>query len=105
MRLATALYLAPDLSVNQTPSRVLKARSHGGLDPDNLLPIMHRTLLLICHGYSNAEIAERTNYALDTVRDRVKGLLAIFCARNRTHLAALAVAQGYVDVTLAPLAA
>lgn len=101
MRLATALYLAPDLGVNQTPSRVLKAHSYGGLDPENLRPIMLRTLTLICHGYSDVEIAERTNYAHDTVRDQVKGLLAIFSARNRTHLAALAVAQGYVDVTLA----
>ena len=60
MRLVTAIDLAPVLSVNQTPSRVLKALSHGGLDPDNLRPIMLRTLTLICHGYSDLEIAKRT---------------------------------------------
>lgn len=59
---------------------------------------MLRALELISHGYTDAEIAARTHYAPDTVKDRAKALMAVFGARNRTHLAALAVAQGYVDM-------
>jgi DNA-binding NarL/FixJ family response regulator len=90
------------LSVNRSPSRFLKAQKYGlgSLDPDDMKPVMHRTLVLICHGHTNDEIARRTFYSLDTVRDRTKALLAVFDARNRAHLAALAVAQGYVDMTL-----
>ena len=48
-----------------------------------------RTLVLVCHGYTNEEIARRTHYSLDTVRDRTKALFGIFDARNRAHLAGL----------------
>jgi DNA-binding NarL/FixJ family response regulator len=102
MRLAVAIERAPDLSTNRTPSRLAKARLYApSLDPDDMPPIMRRTLALICHGHTNEEIARETYYALNTVKDRAKALLGIFDARNRTHLAALAVAQGYVDMSQA----
>jgi DNA-binding NarL/FixJ family response regulator len=102
MRLAIAIERAPDLTVNRTPARLAKARVYSpSLDPDDMTPILRTTLALICHGRTNEEIARETFYALDTVRDRTKALLAIFAARNRTHLAALAVAQGYVDMSQA----
>lgn len=53
---------------------------------------------MIAQGYSNREIAEKTGYPFDTVRGQVVGLLAVFEARNRTHLAALAVSKGYATV-------
>lgn len=103
MRLASAIGRAPDLNPNRTPSRIDKAIAHGvrSLDPDDMTPILRETLTLICHGHTNEEIARETFYAIDTVRDRTKALLGIFSARNRAHLAALAVAQGYVDMKLA----
>lgn len=63
-----------------------------------LTPALRETLPYVCHGYTNREIAERLQYSEDAIKDRVKRLLAIFRARSRAHLAALAVAQGYVDL-------
>lgn len=103
LRLVRAIERAPDLSENRSPSRVLKAQQFGvrSLSPDDLTPQLRTTLGLICHGRTNPQIARETFYALDTVRDQTKALLGIFSARNRTHLAALAVAQGYVDMKIA----
>lgn len=98
-----ALALAPDLTRNRSPSRAYKARQRGSpdLDPETMPPMLLRCLTLLCHGYTNVEIAERTHYSFDSVRDQTKALLGIFDASNRAHLAALAVAQGYVDMKLA----
>jgi len=103
IRLAEALERAPDLTVHRTASRAALARKVGipSMDPDDMKPIFEETLELICHGYSNREIAERTYWSIDTVRERTKALFATFDARNRAHLAALAVAQGYVDMKIA----
>lgn len=102
MKLANALLRAPDLEVNQTPSRVFRAQQHGlsSLDPQDMKPAMRETLRLVCCGLTNKEIAERTHYSHDTIRGRTQALLAIFNARNRAHLAALAVARRYVDMRI-----
>ena len=63
-----------------------------------LTPTLRATLELICKGYSTREIAEMRHYSEAAIQDHSKRLLAIFRARRRPHLAALAVAQGYVDV-------
>lgn len=56
---------------------------------------LERTLELVVCGYSNREIAEMTHYSEEAVKDHVKRLLAIYHARNRTHLAALVVAESF----------
>ena len=100
LRLVEAIERAPDLSSNRTPSRVLRAQRFGvrSLEAEDMTPQLRTTLELLCHGRNNPEIARETFYAHDTVRDQTKALLGIFSARNRAHLAALAVAQGYVDM-------
>jgi len=45
----------------------------------------HETLLLIATGYTNREIAESCNIAESTVKSRVKSLMELFDADNRTH--------------------
>jgi DNA-binding NarL/FixJ family response regulator len=65
----------------------------------NLTPNLLETLPLVCHGFSNKEIAAQRHYSEEATKDHVKRLLAIFRARNRAHLAALAVAQGYVEMS------
>lgn len=102
-RLIRNLARAPDLSANLTPSRIMKARlcGAGSLEPDELPPRLVRVLALVCQGYTDREIADQTHYAVETIKDRTKALMAVFRARNRTHLAALAVAQGYVDMNIA----
>jgi DNA-binding CsgD family transcriptional regulator len=62
-----------------------------------MTPTLHATLELVCQGYSNREIAERRHYSEDAIQDHTKRLLAIFGARRRAHLAALAVAEGHVN--------
>ncbi len=98
-----AIALAPDLTVNQTPARWTRVRQNGisSMNPDDMKPAMLRTLVLLCHGYTNEQIARRTHYSRDTIKGRTEALFAVFGARNRAHLAAVAVAQGYVDMKLA----
>jgi DNA-binding NarL/FixJ family response regulator len=62
----------------------------------NLTPRMEEILPFVCRGYTNAEIGERVFASEETVKSYVKRLLDYFQARNRTHLAALAVESGYV---------
>jgi DNA-binding CsgD family transcriptional regulator len=65
----------------------------------NLTPNLRATLPLVCEGYTNREIAALRHYSEEAVKDHVKRLLAIFGARRRSHLAALAVARGFVDMS------
>lgn len=66
-----------------------------------LTPRMEEILPFVCCGYTNAEIAERVYASEETVKSYVKRLLDYFQARNRTHLAAIVVARGHVDMTRA----
>lgn len=81
-------------------SREIRAIQVGcrSLDPEAMTPSMRRILKLVAEGYSNREIGEKTGYAHGTIQGQVVALLAVFRARNRTHLAALAVARGYVVI-------
>ena len=45
----------------------------------------HETLLLLATGYSNKEIAVSFNIAESSVKSRVKSLMELFGADNRTH--------------------
>ena len=61
---------------------------------------LRQTLPYVCQGYSDREIGELRHYSEEAIKDHVKRLLAIFGARRRAHLAALAVARGYVDPSI-----
>lgn len=63
----------------------------------NVTERLQRTLELVCLGYTNREIAEMTFFSEEAVKDHVKRLIAIYHARNRTHLAALVVAESLRD--------
>lgn len=63
------------------------------------LPARHiETLRLICEGHTNAEIGVLMFVGEETIKSRVKVLLRHFGARNRWHLAALAIASRTVEV-------
>lgn len=63
---------------------------------DFLAPSLRATLLGICNGMTNQEIADWRGVGLDTVKTNVAQLITKFGARNRSHLAALAVRWGLV---------
>ncbi len=50
---------------------------------------LYETLKLVAQGLSNRQVGERLGFSEETVRDRVKRLLAYFDARNRVQLVAL----------------
>lgn len=67
----------------------------------NGLPARHvETLRLICEGYTNAEIGRQMFVGEETIKSRVKVLLRHFGARNRWHLAALAVGTGMIEIRM-----
>ena len=81
---AGQIYLAPNLrrelnnhrrSILATRQKLLAQLSERQLS----------TLTLIAAGYSNKEIATSSNVAESTIKSRVKALLQIFDADNRTH--------------------
>lgn len=64
------------------------------------LPERHvETLRLVCEGHTNAEIGVLMFVGEETIKSRIKLLLRHFGARNRWHLAALAIASGTVRVS------
>jgi len=66
--------------------------------PADLPETMRLTIAFIVLGYSNPEIAEMRHYSKEAITRHVTALLMVFNARNRTHLAALAVSMGIVKV-------
>lgn len=57
---------------------------------------MRYTLLLVASGLTNRQIGEELHIGTETARIRVRRLLSIYGARNRTHLAAIAIRRGDV---------
>lgn len=81
---AGQVYLAPSLRRELTSYR----RSILAEREKILLQMSERqlsTLTLIAAGYSNKEIATKSNVAESTIKSRVKALLVLFEAENRTH--------------------
>lgn len=74
-----------------------RIRRYAGLRAE-LTPTLRRALWLVCEGFTTREIAARTYYSEEAAKDHIRRLVVMFGARNRAHLAALAVAQGYVDM-------
>jgi DNA-binding NarL/FixJ family response regulator len=64
--------------------------------PEEVPPYVKRTLELLCRGWSNPEIAVEIDRSKGCVTRHVTALLVVYGARDRTHLAALAAAQGHV---------
>ncbi len=87
MELAQAIADAP---IVLSPA---KAREPGGLTPARL-----KVLRLLVLGLTNREIAEALERSEETVKRQVRELLRTVGAKNRAHLAALAVAYGIADV-------
>jgi DNA-binding CsgD family transcriptional regulator len=76
-------------------------RNLGNLEARRKTPLtstQRKTLQLVCEGYSTPEISAMRHYHPDSIKYQIRRLKWFFGARNRTHLAALAVAQGYVDL-------
>lgn len=55
--------------------------------PDKLTPTEKRTVELVALGFSNPEIASRTNRSRGTVANMVRSIILKLGARNRTHVA------------------
>lgn len=65
--------------------------------PSQLMPKAEREILKdICNGLTNGEIAKQRAISRETVNDQVKKMLKKHGAKNRTHLAALAVRKKFV---------
>ncbi len=59
-------------------------------------PVLRAVLVGICNGKSSPEIAAELDVPLDTVKSQIKTLRARYNARDRAHIAALAVRHGHV---------
>lgn len=59
-------------------------------------PRLLATLELVIEGYTNREIADRLLVGEETVKSRVRQLLARYGARSRAHLVTLAMRAGDV---------
>ena|SRR5215813_13985109 len=59
-----------------------------------LTPALIGILIDICSGYTEKQIAEMHRLSEDAVKDRTKRLLALYRARNRTHLVATVLRNG-----------
>lgn len=81
---AGQIYLAPSLRMELTSYRrsILAERQR---IMSQLSERRLSTLALIAAGYSNKEIASSFNVAESTIKSRVKSLMVLFEADNRTH--------------------
>lgn len=59
-----------------------------------MTPALHEALVLVCEGIRDCQIADRLGITEVAAKDRVRRLLSLYAARNRTHLAALAIRRG-----------
>ena len=98
-KLIRNLQNAPLLAAHETPGRVYKAKRYGVTKfGDPLSDVLKEVLILVCHGYTNQEIAKRLYYSFFTVKEMIVAIIVAYGAKNRTHLASLAVAYGDVDI-------
>lgn len=72
-----------------------KLRTFRVVNP-TLTPALLAVLERVAVGRTNPQIAADLGISLEAARDRVKRLLRLYDARNRTHLAALAIRAGDV---------
>jgi DNA-binding NarL/FixJ family response regulator len=72
------------------------ARSQTGLD--TLTEREREVLLLVAHGLSNPEVAERLHVSVPTAKTHVSRILAKLGARDRTQLVVIAYESGLVTM-------
>lgn len=65
--------------------------------PYDLTPREREVLVLISHGHSNAEIAERLVLSVNTIRNHVQSLLGKLGAHSKLEAAAIGVREGLID--------
>lgn len=104
LTLAAVAALLLDASVRITSSAVAEVflaeqerRLHPRWDEASLTGREAAILARVVEGRSNKEIAAQLHVSHRTVEDHVRRLTAQLKARNRTHLAAIAVQLGLVD--------
>ena len=61
-----------------------------------LSPRETEVLRLIADGFGNAEVAQRLNIGLGTVKGHVRDILEKLAASDRTHAAVVALRRGYI---------
>jgi DNA-binding NarL/FixJ family response regulator len=69
--------------------------SHRGMEP--LSPREVSVLRLVASGKHNRSIGEELNVSEQTVKSRIKNILAKLNAHNRSHAVALAMKRGFFD--------
>jgi DNA-binding NarL/FixJ family response regulator len=79
--------LGPDVSY--------ELKLHRGMEP--LSPREISVLRLIASGKHNRRIGEELNVSEDTVKSRIKNILAKLHAHDRSHAVALALKRGFLD--------
>lgn len=92
---------------NPIPDRLIRAIARAPLIPGTVRSYsylssadrtvtsrLRYTLILIAAGLTNQEIADAIGISYAAAQDRVKRLLALYDARNRTHLVAIAIRKG-----------
>jgi DNA-binding NarL/FixJ family response regulator len=79
-----------------TPGYPLTLAGAGSTASEPLTKRERSVLRLITNGYDNAAIAARLGLGVETVKSYSESLLHKYGARNRAHLAALAVRLGHV---------
>lgn len=68
---------------------------HRGSEPLSVRELS--VLRLVAEGKSNRAIAEALNLSEDTIKSRMKGILAKLDAQDRTHAVTIAVRRGFID--------
>jgi DNA-binding NarL/FixJ family response regulator len=66
---------------------------------ETLTPAEVTVLRLIADGNANKQIADRLNITEDTVKGRVKSILAKLDAHDRTHAAIIGLRKGIIDLS------
>ena len=61
-------------------------------------PRPREVLQLLCCGYSNQEIGAKMCISQGTVKTHLRGLMNLFEAEDRTHLAVMAFKRGVVSL-------
>ena len=70
------------------------------MSDQTLTPAEIAVLRLIAAGNANKQIADQLGVAEDTVKGRVKSMLAKLDASDRTHAAIIGVKRGIIDLSI-----
>ncbi len=79
-----------------SPALAIELAEHAGME--SLTPRETEVLKLIAGGNANKEIAARLSITEETVKSRVKNILAKLNANDRTHAAIIGLRRGIIDL-------